>query len=79
MKKLENDTENFSHAKVSRTLSQAIVRARVDKKMSREDLAKAIFETEKVVSEYELRHAIPDPKILNKMARVLGVPLNKNM
>jgi len=79
MKKLENDTENFSHAKVSGKLSQAIIRARMDKKMSRADLAKAIFETEKIVSEYELRHAIPDPKILNKMARVLGVSLNKNM
>jgi putative transcription factor len=78
-KKLENDTENFAHAKVSAILSKAILDARVAKKMKRVDLARAINEHEKIVADYETRAAIPDPKILNKMSRVLGVVLNKNM
>jgi putative transcription factor len=79
LKKLENDTENFEHDKVSANLSNTIIKARLAKKMSRADLARAINEQEKVVADYETRKAIPEPKYLNKMSKVLGVWLNKMM
>jgi putative transcription factor len=78
-KKLENDTDTFEHDTVSANLSNTIIKARLAKKMTRADLARAINEHEKVVADYETRKAIPDPKYLNKMSKVLGVWLNKMM
>jgi putative transcription factor len=78
-KKLENDNEHFEHARVSANLANTIIKTRLAKKMSRVDLARSINEHEKIVADYETRKAIPDPKILNKMSKVLGVWMNKLM
>eukprot|EP01024_Parvocaulis_polyphysoides_P017263 TRINITY_DN17632_c0_g2_i1.p4 TRINITY_DN17632_c0_g2~~TRINITY_DN17632_c0_g2_i1.p4 ORF type:complete len:167 (-),score=34.10 TRINITY_DN17632_c0_g2_i1:136-636(-) len=76
-RKLEEETENFHHDRVSTDLKKAIQSARLAKKMSQADLAKAINEKPNVIQEYETGKAIPNPQVLAKLSRVLGVPLGK--
>lgn len=76
--KLENDTETFAHETVSSSLKKQIQSARLAKKMTQADLAKAINEKPQVINEYENGKAIPNPQVLSKMSRVLGVKLKKS-
>lgn len=46
--------------------------------MSQKDLANAINEKTQIIQLYESGTAIPNPQILNKMNRVLGVTLTRN-
>lgn len=74
-KKLEEDTEHFAHATVDVELSKAIMQARLAKKMKQSDLAVAINEKASVVADYEAGRAIPNPSIMSKLDRALGVHL----
>ena len=78
MYKLENDSESFAHETVSSSLKKQIQSARLAKKMTQVDLAKAINEKPQVINEYENGKAIPNPQVLSKMSRVLGVKLKKS-
>lgn len=49
--------------------------ARLDKKYSQKDVALKINEKPTVLQEYESGKAIPNPQILAKLERVLGVKL----
>lgn len=42
-------------------------------------LAQAINEKPQVIQEYETGKAIPNPQIINKLSRVLGVQLKKKL
>ena len=75
MAKLENETEEFKHETVDRSLSQAIQQARLARKMTQKQLATAINEKPQVVQQYESGQAIPNPQILSKLDRALGVRL----
>jgi putative transcription factor len=75
MKKLEESTEEFKHNTVSQDLSKAISQARLAKKMTQKDLATAINEKPQIIQEYESGKAIPNPQILNKLDRALGIHL----
>ncbi|GLC42269.1 multiprotein-bridging factor 1 [Pleodorina starrii] len=75
--KLEQETEDFHHERVSSTLKQQIVQARTAKKMTQAQLAQAINEKPQVIQEYESGKAIPNPQVLSKMSRILGVVLKK--
>jgi len=77
--KLDRETEELKHQKVSPTLAKAIQAARLEKKLTQVQLAQQINEPPKVVQEYENQKAIPNPQVLTKMSRVLGVRLTKNM
>ena len=46
--------------------------------MTQAQLAQAINEKPQVIQEYESGKAIPNGAILNKLTRILGVPLSKN-
>eukprot|EP01025_Chloroclados_australasicus_P032674 TRINITY_DN33104_c0_g2_i1.p4 TRINITY_DN33104_c0_g2~~TRINITY_DN33104_c0_g2_i1.p4 ORF type:complete len:153 (-),score=15.49 TRINITY_DN33104_c0_g2_i1:399-857(-) len=76
-RKLEQETEDFHHDRVSTDLKKAIQSARLAKKMSQSDLARAINEKPQVIQEYESGKAIPNPQVLQKLSRALGVPLSK--
>lgn len=76
--KLEAETEDFHHDRVSSTLKQQIVKARTEKKMTQAQLAQAMNEKPQVIQEYESGKAIPNPQVLAKMSRVLGVTLKKS-
>mmetsp|Transcript_108339 Transcript_108339/g.233423 ORF Transcript_108339/g.233423 Transcript_108339/m.233423 type:complete len:133 (+) Transcript_108339:36-434(+) len=75
MRKLEESTEEFKHATVDRSLSQAISQARQAKKMTQKQLATAINEKPQVIQQYESGAAIPNPQVLSKLDRALGVHL----
>jgi putative transcription factor len=77
MRKLENDTENTAHERVSPELKKQIIQARIAKKLTQSELAQKINERPQVVQEYESGKAIPENKVLQKMSRVLGVTLKK--
>ncbi|TMW69057.1 hypothetical protein Poli38472_001213 [Pythium oligandrum] len=74
-RKLEEDTDNFKHDAVDRSLSQALMKARADKKMTQKQLATAINEKPQIVAEYESGRAIPNGQIISKLERALGCRL----
>ncbi len=73
-RKLE-ETEELKHQKVDKSLSKAIMQARMAKKMTQKELATAINEKPQVIGEYESGKAIPNGAIIVKMERKLGVKL----
>ncbi|CAM9367583.1 unnamed protein product [Laminaria digitata] len=75
MKKLDDETEEFQHTRVDRGLAQAIQQARLGKKMTQKQLATQINEKPQVVGEYESGKAIPNPQLISKLERALGVRL----
>ncbi|CAK4070693.1 unnamed protein product [Aphanomyces euteiches] len=75
MRKLEEDTDNFKHETVDRSLSQALQKARMDKGMTQKALATAINEKPQVIGEYESGRAIPNGQIIVKIERALGCRL----
>jgi putative transcription factor len=79
MAKIERDTEDAAPKTVSSKLAQALIAARLAKKWTREQLAVHINEKPKVVEMYETKKAVPDPAVLSKMSRALGVSLRKDM
>uniref|UniRef100_K3WS97 HTH cro/C1-type domain-containing protein n=1 Tax=Globisporangium ultimum (strain ATCC 200006 / CBS 805.95 / DAOM BR144) TaxID=431595 RepID=K3WS97_GLOUD len=75
MRKLEEDTETFKHNVVDRSLSQALIKARTEKKMTQKALATTINEKPQVIAEYESGKAIPNGQIIAKLERALGAKL----
>uniref|UniRef100_A0A0G4FKA3 HTH cro/C1-type domain-containing protein n=1 Tax=Chromera velia CCMP2878 TaxID=1169474 RepID=A0A0G4FKA3_9ALVE len=73
--KLEAETENFRHEKVSQDFSKALQAARLAKKMNQAALAQAINEKPAVIGDYEAGRAIPNGAIIQKLNRALGVNL----
>eukprot|EP00828_Plagiopyla_frontata_P037782 TRINITY_DN495_c0_g1_i8.p1 TRINITY_DN495_c0_g1~~TRINITY_DN495_c0_g1_i8.p1 ORF type:complete len:128 (-),score=32.50 TRINITY_DN495_c0_g1_i8:81-464(-) len=53
----------------------ALQQARTAKKMTQEQVAKAIFEKQSVIQEYESGKAIPDNKVISKLEKILGCKL----
>ncbi|GKY99613.1 hypothetical protein MPSEU_000915500 [Mayamaea pseudoterrestris] len=74
-RKIEEATEVGTLARVDKDLAKAIMQARTAKKMTQKDLATAINEKPQVVGEYESGKAIPNPAIISKLERKLGVKL----
>merc|ERR1712138_283077 len=74
-RKLEEATDVGKIAKVDKSLSKAIMQARMAKKMTQKELATAINEKPQVVGEYESGKAVPNPQIISKLERKLGCKL----
>lgn len=79
LRKLENETENLHHQKVSHNLAQTIQNSRNEKGWTRAELAQRINVKAGVVADYETGKAIPDGVVLQRLSRALGVTLRKNM
>merc|ERR1719276_60246 len=73
-RKLE-DSDELKHSTVDKSLSKAIMQARMAKKMTQKDLATAINEKPQVVAEYENGKAIPNGAIIVKIERKLACKL----
>jgi len=56
-------------------LFKAIQTARMELKLSQKDVAAKINEKPSILQDYESSKAIPNPQILGKLERVLGVKL----
>lgn len=75
LRKLEESSEEFKHETVDRSLAQAIQQARLAKKLTQKQLATAINEKPQVIQQYENGQAIPNPQVLLKLDRALGIHL----
>jgi len=73
--KLDRENEVAPPAKIAPTVGRAIQDARMEKKLSQKDVAQKINEKPSVIQDYESSKAIPNPQILGKLERVLGVKL----
>lgn len=74
-KRLDEDTENLAHERVSSDLKKNLMQARLDKKMTQAQLAQMINEKPQVIQEYESGKAIPNNQIIGKLERALGAKL----
>lgn len=79
LKKLEESTEEFKHPTVDLSVSRAIASARLAKHLTQKDLATAINERPQVIQELESGKAMPNPAILQKLDRALGVHLPRGV
>ncbi|KAG9125650.1 multiprotein-bridging factor 1 [Ceratobasidium sp. 392] len=61
--------------KVTRGNAEAMQSARMELKLSQKDVAAKINEKQSVLQDYESGKAIPNPQILGKLERALGVKL----
>lgn len=82
--KVDAETEQFRHQRVSSELKTQIARARAAKGMTQQQLAQAINEKVQVVQDLERGNAImsgvtgsTEGAVLSKMSRVLGVRLSR--
>ncbi|KAK6589286.1 multi bridging factor type 1 like transcriptional co-activator [Cryptosporidium xiaoi] len=73
--KLDEDTGDYRVDRVSGEFSRALQQARVAKKLTQAQLAQMINEKTSVVNDYEAGRAIPNPALVQKMSRCLGVNL----
>ncbi|TCD68252.1 multiprotein-bridging factor 1 [Steccherinum ochraceum] len=73
--KLDRENEVAPPAKVAPSVGKAIQTARMEKELSQKDVANKINEKPSVLQDYEAGRAIPNPQILSKLERVLGVKL----
>jgi len=73
--KLDRENEVAPPPKILPSVGKAIGTARLDLKLSQKDVAQKINEKPSVLQDYESGKAIPNPQILGKLERVLGVKL----
>ncbi|KAK7043764.1 multiprotein-bridging factor 1 [Paramarasmius palmivorus] len=73
--KLDRENEVAPPSKVAPSVGRAIQTARMDLKLAQKDLAQKVNEKPSVIQDYESGKAIPNPQILGKLERALGVKL----
>lgn len=73
--RLDAETEKLSHNKVGLDVGRLIQQARAAKNWKRDEFATKICEKVQIVTDYENGSALPNPQILGKMERALGVKL----
>ncbi|KDQ13192.1 hypothetical protein BOTBODRAFT_33804 [Botryobasidium botryosum FD-172 SS1] len=73
--KLDRENEVAPPPKVAPSVGKAMQAARMELKLSQKDLAAKVNEKVSVLQDYESGKAIPNPQILGKLERVLGVKL----
>ena len=75
--KLDSETENFTIVKSGLTLGKEIQQGRTAKKLTQKQLATMLNEKPQVIQQYENGQAIPNPQIINKLQKTLGVKLTR--
>jgi len=73
--KLDRENEVAPPAKIAPTVGRAIQDGRNAKEWSQKELAQKVNEKPSVIQDYESSKAIPNPQILGKLERALGVKL----
>lgn len=71
--KLDRETEELRHEKVTMEFSKALQQARLAKGLTQKELATKINEKPQVVNEYEAGKAIPNQQIISKLERAVGM------
>jgi len=73
--KLDRENEVAPPPKIAPTVGRAMMAARSELKLTQKDVAQKINEKPSVLQDYEAGKAIPNPQILGKLERALGVKL----
>lgn len=73
--KLDREDDVAPPPKVLPSVGKAMQAARMELKLSQKDVAAKVNEKQSVLQDYESGKAIPNPQILGKLERVLGVKL----
>ncbi|KAF9557665.1 MBF1-domain-containing protein [Agrocybe pediades] len=73
--KLDRENEVAPPPKIAPSVGRAMQAARLELKLSQKDVAQKVNEKPSVIQDYESSKAIPNPQILGKLERVLGVKL----
>ncbi|KAI0928254.1 hypothetical protein AcW1_005555 [Taiwanofungus camphoratus] len=73
--KLDRENEVAPPPKIPPSVGKTIQTARMEKQMAQKDLAQKVNEKPSVIQDYEAGKAIPNPQILAKLERALGVKL----
>jgi len=73
--KLDRENEVAPPPKIAPSVGRAIQTARLELKLSQKDIAQKVNEKPTIIQDYESGKAIPNPQILGKLERVLGVKL----
>ncbi|CAE6415402.1 Multiprotein-bridging factor 1 [Kluyveromyces lactis NRRL Y-1140] [Rhizoctonia solani] len=73
--KLDRENDVAPPPKVNASVGKAMQTARMELKLSQKDVAAKINEKQSVLQDYESGKAIPNPQILGKLERALGVKL----
>ncbi|XP_070532513.1 endothelial differentiation-related factor 1-like [Ptychodera flava] len=73
--KLDRETEELHHERVSLDVGRLIMKGRQDKEMTQKELATKINEKPQVIQDYESGRAIPNNQVLGKIERALGIKL----
>ena len=71
------ESDSLSHRKIPMTFRKALMKARMEKKMTQKDLAKKLQVQASIVQKYEAGKTIPNGQIISKMNRILGTRLPK--
>tara|TARA_R110001599_G_scaffold101423_1_gene259409 strand:- start:335 stop:658 length:324 start_codon:yes stop_codon:yes gene_type:complete len=69
----KTDLDTFKNKKVDANFSKKIIQSRNKKNLTQKQLAQMINVKPSVINEYESGKAIPNPAILNKLKRTLGI------
>jgi len=73
--KLDRENEVAPPPKIPPSVGKAIQTARMEKQLAQKDLAQKVNEKPSIIQDYEAGKAIPNPQILAKLERALGVKL----
>jgi len=76
--KLDRETDELKHDKMSLDLGKLIQQGRQAKGWSQKDLATKVNEKPQVINDYEAGRGIPNQAIIGKIERALGVKLRGN-
>ena len=69
----KTDINTFKNKKVDENFSVKMKNSRNNKKMTQKELAQKINVKTAVINDYESGKAIPNPKTLNNIKRILGI------
>ena len=73
--KIDEHNDAGTISTVSMDVSKAIQKGRLDKGFSQKDLGLKVNEKPNLINDYESGKAIPNPQVLGKMERILGIKL----
>ncbi|KAK8818452.1 multiprotein bridging factor type [Blastocystis sp. ATCC 50177/Nand II] len=77
-RKVEEEDEVFTLPKVDLSFRLRLQKARTEKKLSQKELAMKLNVQASVIQDYESGKIIPNPNLISKMERILGVKLRES-
>merc|ERR1712113_1073112 len=73
--RVDEEQEDFRTAKIGKNFSVALQQARLKKGWEQQQLAQQLNVRQTVINQYESGKAKPNPQLIAKMNRILGVKL----